>query len=73
MGCGDSKQEGEKKEVKVVQAMPEYKVIVVGDSAVGKTAIIHQYVSGTFSRTHTMTTGVKNQTKVVELPNKKQI
>ncbi len=53
--------------------MPEYKVIVVGDSAVGKTAIIHQYINGTFSRTHTMTTGVKNQPKVVELPNKKQI
>ena len=40
MGCGDSK------EYKVVvtkdtQDIPEYKIIVVGDSSVGKTAIIH--------------------------------
>ena len=40
MGCGDSK---EKKVVITKDSVdiPEYKIIVVGDSAVGKTAIIH--------------------------------
>ena len=40
MGCGDSK---EKKAVVKRDSVdiPEYKIIVVGDSNVGKTAIIH--------------------------------
>ena len=41
-------------------AIPEYKIIVVGDSAVGKTAIIHQFMTSSFSSDHTITTGVKN-------------
>ena len=40
----------------------------MGNSAVGKTAIIHQYVSGVFNKEHTITTGVKNQFKDAEIP-----
>ena len=43
MGCGDSK---EKKPIvePPKNDIPEYKVIVIGDSSVGKTAIIHSYI-----------------------------
>ena len=48
------------------KAIPEYKVLVVGDSGVGKTAIIHQWMTNDFNRKHTVTTGVKNYTKTVQ-------
>ena len=46
--------------------MPEYKIILVGDSAVGKTAMIHQFIFGSFSH-HKQTTGVKNYNKIVTM------
>ena len=57
MGCDKSKPEVQQTTT-VRDEIPEYKVIVIGDSSVGKTAIIHQYISGAFSRGHTPTTGV---------------
>ena len=59
MGCGKSKPEPEK-QVQVKNEIPEYKVIVIGDSCVGKTAIIHQYINNTFLKTITPTMGVSN-------------
>lgn len=47
MGCGESKNDDDIKPPPLLE-MPEYKIIVVGDSNVGKTAIIHQYVQGSF-------------------------
>ena len=68
MGCGDSKQE-DKPKASAKQEIPEYKIIVIGDSSVGKTAIIHQYINGTFSKTGMApTTGVQNQYKTVDVP-----
>ena len=67
MGCGDSKDD----QVDVIaqeKQTPEYKIIVIGDSSVGKTAIIHQYIKGTFSKAIPPTTGVQNQYKLVEVP-----
>ncbi len=52
MGCGSSNEKIQQKEVKVSKEIPEYKVIVVGDAAVGKTALIHQFINGSFSRVH---------------------
>ena len=43
MGCGDSKEKKQDKEAPKNE-IPEYKVIVIGDSSVGKTAIIHSYI-----------------------------
>ena len=39
--CCGKDSENMKDAIEVKETMPEYKVIVVGDSAVGKTAIIH--------------------------------
>jgi GTPase SAR1 family protein len=40
MGCDKSKPEVQQTTT-IRDEIPEYKVIVIGDSAVGKTAIIH--------------------------------
>ena len=40
MGCGDSKPD-KAVDKNPKQETPEYKIIVIGDSSVGKTAIIH--------------------------------
>ncbi len=42
---------------------------MIGDSCVGKTAIIHQYINNTFLKTITPTMGVSNQYKIVNVPN----
>ena len=47
--------------------IPEYKIIVIGDSGVGKTAIIHQYITGRYAETQ-ITLGVANQIKEVNIP-----
>ena len=50
MCFGSKKNKAEvKKPVPEVVQTPEAKVLLVGHSAVGKTAIINQYVNGTFS------------------------
>lgn len=49
----------------------EYKIVVIGDSNVGKTAIIHQFLFNTFSKDHAPTLGVKNQFKYVEVNGNK--
>lgn len=67
--CGDDKKKPVQEEKKSVDT-PEYKIIVIGDSSVGKTAIIHQYISNTFNKNEGKATiGVANQTKVVEVPD----
>ena len=68
MGCSNSNDKpvvdkNPKKEI------PEYKIILIGDSSVGKTAMIHQYISGTFANNKLQpTTGVQNQYKMVDVP-----
>ena len=47
---------------------PTFKIILIGESAVGKTAMIFQYLAGTFLD-HTPNTGVANHYKRIELPN----
>ena len=41
MGCGKSKQNIQEIEEDTQNTIPERKIILIGDSAVGKTAIIH--------------------------------
>ncbi len=57
MGCGaDGQKIPEQPKLKI--DIPEYKIIVIGDSSVGKTAIIHQYMNDTFTKDLNPTTGV---------------
>ena len=64
MGACDDKPKPE--ETKPDEKTKEYKVVVIGDSNVGKTAIIHQFLFNTFSKDLAPTLGVKNQFKFVE-------
>ena len=47
---------------------PKYKVIVVGDSGTGKTALIHQYINNEFKRDLHATTAFQNYPKFVNIP-----
>ena len=68
MPCCDKPDPDDKKQIKKVQT-PEFKIIVIGDTSVGKTAIIHSYISGNFAKEKKPTIGVANQIKVVDVPN----
>lgn len=57
MGCKNGTPENNNNEQKQSE-IPEFKILVIGDSAVGKTAIIHQYLSSKHNRTYTPTSGV---------------
>lgn len=46
------------------------KVVVAGDSAVGKTSLIRRYCEGKFEHTRVTTIGVDFQTQTVELPER---
>ena len=70
MGCLKSKPEKDEIVDDGSTLIPERKIILIGDSGVGKTAIIHQYImSGFQDKGHMPTTGVKNQYKTVDIPN----
>jgi hypothetical protein len=45
MGCGDSTPRDNKPVDSKPNDIPEFKVVVIGDSSVGKTALIHQYLN----------------------------
>ena len=48
-----------------------YKLLVVGDSGVGKTSLIRRFVSGDFSAEFLTTIVIDFQMKVVQLGSKK--
>ena len=69
MGCGKSKNEIPVEDVASSDFIPERKIILIGESGVGKSAIIHQYLKNSFVTGSTAPTiGVKNQFKVVDVP-----
>ena len=49
------------------------KLVVIGDSGVGKTNFIFQFTEGKFSRAHVTTVGFDYKSKIIRLPNKKVI
>ena len=49
--------------------MKKIKLIVVGESLVGKTCIINQLISYTFNTDHIMSIGVDKQFKEIKLEN----
>jgi len=46
-----------------------FKVVVVGDAAVGKTSLMFRFVHGTFQKDYKMTIGVNFATKMISLDN----
>ncbi len=49
------------------------KLVVIGDSGVGKTNFIFQFTEGRFSRAHVTTIGFDYKSKIIKLPNKKKV
>lgn len=47
----------------------QYKVVVIGDGAVGKTSICNRFIEGDFSRCYKQTIGVDFYVKRMEIPN----
>lgn len=48
-----------------------YKILILGDSGVGKSAILKQYINQTFDATHMTTIGIDYACKVIYLQDKK--
>ena len=49
-----------------------FKIIVIGDSGVGKTSIINRYIKNTFEDNIISTSGVCFSSKIIEFPELKQ-
>ena len=49
------------------------KLVVIGDSGVGKTNFIFQFTEGRFSSVHVTTVGFDYKSKIIKLPNKKKV
>lgn len=43
------------------------KVIIIGDSAVGKTSLLTRFTSGLYKSSHTATIGVDFKSKIIEI------
>ena len=48
------------------------KLVVIGDSGVGKTNFIFQFTEGKFSPIHVATVGFDHKSKIINLPNTKK-
>jgi len=48
-----------------------FKFIIIGDTAVGKSCILYQFLEGKFRVKHEMTVGVEFGAKILDLQNKK--
>lgn len=51
----------------------QYKIIVVGDGAVGKSSIINQFVDGEFAQSYKQTIGLDFHTRRLSLPGNVQV
>ncbi|OLP90126.1 Ras-related protein Rab-6 [Symbiodinium microadriaticum] len=54
-------------------SLPKYKVVLVGDQSVGKTAVVVRYLKNTFEEKAEATIGMDFQTKTVQLLSGSQI
>lgn len=48
-----------------------YKMIVIGDSGVGKTSLVRKFSRNSFSESHNMTIGVEFESKDIIIQNQK--
>ena len=54
-------------------SMETYKIILVGDSSVGKTNLLTQYVDEKFTENNISTVGIEFKNKIIELENGRKI
>ena len=47
-----------------------YKIIIVGDSSVGKSSILNYYINNSFHHSHNSTIGVDFRSKIIDVNNK---
>jgi Ras-related protein Rab-2A len=52
-----------------VNAKLSFRIIVVGDSSVGKTSLVVKYVKGIFNKNYTVSLGVEFYSKLVNVDN----
>ena len=55
------------------QEMSEFKVVVIGDSFIGKTSITQRFVERSFKQNNANTIGASFFSKVVKVDNKKEV
>ena len=53
--------------------MESYKIILIGDSFVGKTNFLTQYVNGKFTEEYNSTVGIEFKDKIIYINNKRKI
>lgn len=58
---------------KEANSIPKSKIVIVGESGVGKSSIIHRFIDNKFSLGGVQTMGVDMRTKAMELPSGKKI
>jgi len=56
-----------------VEKAEEIKLLVLGDSGVGKSCIVHRYVEGKFAQNVRSTLGVEFKQKAVKINDKRHI
>ena len=54
----------------IIMESEQLKVVIIGDATVGKSCILHRYVSNTFQEHSTPTLGAAYHTRVLEVDNK---
>lgn len=52
--------------------MKSFKIVLIGDSGVGKTSIVNRYIKGTFDNSVLSTAGVCFSSKTLEFPDLKE-
>ena len=52
--------------------IPNYKIVLMGESGVGKTSIINRYIKDTFDENVNATSGVGFFTKMFNIPEKNE-
>lgn len=72
MGCQNSRNQNREKEktLTINKAPDGYKVVLLGDVAVGKTSLIWRFVKSEFLDSHTPTVGLAYSQSTIDLPGK---
>lgn len=72
MGCQGSKnlQKEKDRKLKLNKSQDGYKVVLLGDVAVGKTSLLWRFVKSEFLDSHTPTVGLAYLQSTIDIPGK---